>query len=213
MDRWLLVGALWAEVSPVATRLRDRRWLGSRLVVGTLAGVPVAVLRAGVGPDAASARTAQGLARWPADRVLSFGTCGAISDQLALGDVITGQTVATERGPRLALSALQGVPTVTIASVRAVVCTEARRSALAEAGFEICEMECAAVHQAAAGRPVYALKVVSDRAGADADPALPLSGIPSPTRLLRSQVRAMALVQRRLLPALERCLLQPIPPY
>lgn len=206
MERWLLVGALWSEVSPVLARMRARRWLGPRLATGVLGGAEIALLRSGVGPARAKARTAAALERWDATRVLSFGTSGALTADHALGAVLTGHRAATEQGPPRALSPLPGVPAVAIASVRHVVCTPTRRDALAAAGFDICEMECVGVLEAAGGRPVHALKVVSDRAGADADPALPGSGIPSPGRLLRSQLRAAALVHGRLLPALEGCL-------
>lgn len=208
MDRWLLVGALWTECAPLVARLEEVQWRAPRLAEGRLGGARVAVLAVGVGQERAERRTAEALRRWPAERVVSFGTAGALDEDLRVGDLITGCAVGRDDGARLPLPPLPGLRAVAIASVRKVVCAEPHRLALRGAGFGVCEMECAGVVAAARDLPVYALKVVSDRAGADADPALPLTGLPSPLRLARFQLRAATLVHRRLAPALLRCLLQ-----
>lgn len=206
MDRWLLVGALWAEVAPVVAALGDRRWLGPRLISGRLAGAEVALLRCGVGPARAAAHTRAALEAWRADRVLSFGTCGALCPSLPVGAVLTSALVGDEAGRTWSIEPLSGQPRADVATVRRVVHTATARDALLRRGFGACEMELAGVAEAAQGRPVHALKVVSDLAGADADPALPIAGLPSPARLLRFQVRAARLTRTRLLPALLTCL-------
>ncbi len=89
MERWLLVAALHAESLPLVRRLRDARPLSPRLVAGRLGHRHVAVLTSGVGPDKARARTVEALKAWPCGQILSFGTCGALADDLPVGTLVS----------------------------------------------------------------------------------------------------------------------------
>lgn len=199
------MGALWAETLPLTRALAERAPLGPRIWTGRLRGQELAVLTGGVGPVRAGRRTAEALRRWDADRVLSFGTCGALREDLPDGTVVSGASVGLESGSSgvvsRALAPLVGLPAVSIATVSRVVVEPNRRAALASRGFSVCEMEAHAVLEAAGGRVAHALKVVSDQAGADASPVF-YGPLPSPLRIARFQARAFGLVQRRLLPAL-----------
>lgn len=205
--RWLLVGALPSETLPVIRRLVSVRPRGPRLAEGLLTcgdeAHRVWVLTCGPGPDRARRRTREVLALGPVEAVLNLGTCGALRDDLRVGDVLCGASATDERGRSWPLTPLAGLPLVPIATVREVVSTVDRRDALQRAGHAICEMEAAAVAEAAGGLPVAALKVVSDLAGADPAGA-PLA--PSPWRMLRFHAHAMALSETRLLPALRAVL-------
>ncbi len=201
MGRWLLVGALWAETLPVARRLEGAEALGLRLLRGRLAGREVALLTCGVGPQRAADRTAAALARLGADRVLSFGTCGALGEGLPDGTVLTVEVVGREGLAPRAVEPLPGLRAARLRTVSRVVADPLERARLAAQGYEICEMEAAGVLSAAGERPFSALKVVSDQAGQDASPVF-VGRLPSPLRVARFQVRAARLVGSSLLPTL-----------
>lgn len=203
MDRWLLVGALAAEVAPFVARLRQPRLLGPRLVVGRWLGLEVAVLRCGVGPRRAGQNTTAALRRWPASRVLSLGTCGALADDLAVGEVLTASRLSLEGAPAGPTLPAPGLRAVSLLTVRRVVADPAERTALAAAGHQIVEMEAAAV-QAASSLPFTAVKVVSDHAGGHAGDDPPAK--PGPVALLRFYARALALSHQALAPAVSAAL-------
>ncbi len=167
------------------------------------------MLTCGVGPARAGGRTQGALQRWDAEIVMSFGTCGALSEDLPDGSVVTGAALGREAGGSVAVLPLSGARAVSVATVDRVVVEPDRRARLAARGFAVCEMEAYAVAQAAGGRDTCALKVVSDQAGQDASPvfhAPRLGQLPSPIRVARFQARALRLVEARLLPVLLSCL-------
>lgn len=204
--RWLLVGALPSETAPILARLRRPRPRGLRLVEGAIElddrQVEVAVLTCGPGPARALAATRAALARCPAEVVLSLGTCGALIAGLGIGDLLCGLVATDGRGRRWPLTPLPGLPALPIATVGSVVADPATRNALARAGNAVCEMEAAAVAEAAQGRRMHALKVVSDLAGAAPDPVHDATLAPSPAQTLRFHARALALSRATLTPAL-----------
>ncbi len=194
--RVLLVGALRAETVALLGLLGRPRRAGPRLLVGRRGRRELGLLTCGVGPRRARDRTAAALGIWPADVVISVGTCGALSDGPAPGDVFTADRLAPEGGEAVAVSPLGGLPRAAVVTVSAPVWDPGRRAALAAGGWELCEMEAAAVAAAAGAARFHAIKVVSDRAGAE--------GTPLRRRdLLRFQLRAARLVARHLAPALE----------
>lgn len=198
----LLAGALWAEVLPVLRRLEGRRALSRRLFLGRLAGREVALLQVGVGAPRAERRARAALTGIEASAVLSFGTCGALVGDLPIGSVVTGEAVGHEDGGEVLARALPGPRAVRVATVARVVTDRDRRERLAARGYAICEMEAWGVQRAAPHLPFHVLKVVSDQAGADADPVFEGTPIPSPLRVARFQLHAHRLVERALLPAL-----------
>ena len=202
--RWLLVGALGVETLPVLRRLRGARARGARLVTGRLGGAEVAVLTCGVGPIRAERRTAEALAGFPAEAVVSLGTCGALVDELPIGSLVTAGALFREETPAGRLRAAPGIREVGLTTVSEVVWSTARRSRLATLGAAVCEMEAAGVARAAQGRAVYAVKVVSDQAGGAPDPALASPSAVTPAAVALFKLRALRLSERTLAPALER---------
>lgn len=194
--RWLLVGALGAETLPFVRRLVQPRPRSHRLVVGGHRGLEVGVLTCGVGPDKAARRTRAALARWEPDAVMSLGTAGALVDRWPVGTVLAGQTVLHEQR-RLTLPVLSGLPTTTVVTVGAPCWTAAERMRLAKRGAGIVEMEAAAVHDAAEGRPVFVAKVISDLAGGETDAAVSPEE-PRSAAVARFVARAARLVERHL---------------
>lgn len=189
--RTLLVGALAAETLPLIRRLDRPRPLGRRLVLGRLGDTPVAVLSCGVGPARAEARTRDALARWEADRVVSFGTAGALVDDLPVGTAVTASAVG-----ELAVEPLGALSRVRLVTVDHAICTAEERAQLAPA--QVCEMEAAGVLAAAGHRAFHAVKVVSDRAGGEPDPVFARGGMPRLLRVARFKLRALRLVEERL---------------
>lgn len=193
------MAALAGEALPLIRRLRGVRWHGPRLAVGRLGGAPVGILRCGVGREAARARTGSALARCPAERVVSVGTCGALADDIPVGALVEARALLDP--PRALHSFGLGVRAVVLATVPRVVGRPADRAAWAARGAEVCEMEAAGVIEAAGGTPALALKVVSDLAGARVSRA---AGLPGVARRLLFEVHAVALVERSLAPAVVR---------
>lgn len=118
--RWLLVGALEAETTPIVERLQspapaavaggweyEAVWGSAHgdihqsvtFVEGELDGVPVGVLTVGVGPENAERYTRCALEAMlpevPAG-VVSFGTCGSLVESLQAGDVVTATALFVE---------------------------------------------------------------------------------------------------------------------
>ena len=198
-ERILLVGALGVEVAPLLRRLEGARVSG-RLVVGSLAGREVGVLTVGVGPVKAQARTTAALARFPADRVISLGTCGALEDRYEIGTLLTASSLRWEDGAAWTLEPLPHLLAVGGVTVTRAVWTKADRERLAAMGAAFCEMEAAGVHAAAPGR-TQVLKVVSDLAGGEPDPVVGHPHRPTPLRVARFKARALKLSEQRLVPA------------
>ena len=197
-DLW--VAALVSEVAPLVAALSRPRLLSHRLCVGGLDGRTVAVLRCGVGPQRARSGTRNALKRVSAREVWSLGSCGALVDDLKVGDLVTADWV-------LHLSRLQpadpvdGVRVGRVLTVDAPIFTAARRLEVARLGALVCEMEAAGVADAAEGKRVRVLKVVSDRAGAEPDAAI--DGVRA-VAMARFHVRVERLMRTCLLPALRQ---------
>ena len=196
--RALLVVALPGEGWPLIRRMAGRRWLGRRLVLGRLGGMPVAVLCCGIGRESARTRTVEALRIVAPGRVLSLGTCGALVDDLPVGSAVQARAMLDcENAPDLLPL---GLREVVLATVPRVVARPADRAAWAARGAEVCEMEAAGVAEAAGDLPFAAVKVVSDLAGAKRSR---LAGWPRAVRLGAFQVLAARLVRRSLVPVLE----------
>jgi nucleoside phosphorylase len=189
-----------AETLPILRALRAPRPLSARLIVGTLDDAPVAVLTCGIGPQKAARRTAAALPLADIHAVVSIGTCGALIDELDIGDVLTASTLRREAaGVGPAPLPWPGVPHTAVVTVTTPVWDAGRRAALAAQGGGVCEMEAAAIQAIVGDRPFSALKVVSDQAGGHADDP---PSWPGPVEIARFQVRALELCGRLLLPAL-----------
>ena len=195
----LLVVAVLAEALPLIRRMEQRQWHSPRLLEGRLAGRRVLLLRAGVGHRRAKRATACVIRTHSVGEVLSMGTCGALVDDLSVGDLVTAHSILDLPAERV--SPMTGnARAVVLATVPRVVDDPLHRQTWAGRGAEVCEMEAAAVARAAGGHPFTTLKVVSDHAGAR-PPRIP--NLPSRLRITAFQLRAYQLVEAHLAPALE----------
>ena len=195
----LIVAALWAESLPIGLALSERRMVGRRLVMGSVHGQEVALLRCGVGLAKAEQEGERILSRLPITRVISVGTCGSLRADLPVGEVITASSVHHSlKAHTQDAQPIPGVRAVPLVSVGDPVFTRARRRQLAPVAAA-CEMEAAALQHCAGDRAFSALKVVSDLAGAEEDAAFSPG---DPAAFLRFQRRAAELVHRALLPPL-----------
>ncbi|MEL6349076.1 MAG: hypothetical protein AAFV53_38585 [Myxococcota bacterium] len=187
-----------AETLPLLRALRRPRPRSPRLITGLLDGAEVGVLTCGIGPARAAARLHPALALWPTDAILSLGTCGALQNDLNIGDAMTADALYEEASRQPAPHPWPGVPIQgTLVTVHQPVWDAARRDALAAHGMMACEMEAAALQRAAAPLPLYTLKVISDFAGGRSDDP---GQAPGAVDFARFQVRAAALSAAVLLP-------------
>ena len=192
----LWVAALVSEVAPLVALLKRPRLVSHRLCVGELDGRTVAVLRCGVGPERARRRTQEALSLVEAAQVWSLGSCGALMDDLAVGDVITADRVLYGQQV-MRVSPVADVRSGAVLTVDAPIFTAQRRQAVAHLGAAVCEMEAASV--VACHRDVRVLKVVSDRAGAEPD--VVFDGARA-IAVARFHLRVERLMRTRLLPVL-----------
>lgn len=200
IPRVLLAAALLAEVLPLLRRLQRPRLLDRRLVAGLLAGRSVAVLRTGVGRKRAERRTRAALARYHSEIVVSLGTCGALTDELCVGQLVSAQRIL---GLSPAPSPFPNALPVTIATVARPVFDQRTRQRWHERGAQVCEMEAAGVAAAAQGRQFHALKVISDMAGRG---HVSVHRRPRALSTARFLLRAWDLSERQLAPAVVRWL-------
>ena len=179
-----VVSALKLELKPLLRRL-DRVALvpspaGAWAWQGRLGEQPALIIKAGLG-TARVGRILPLLEARPLAAVISLGACGALSPELARGQLFIAERVVSEAGEALACDA---------ELVRALLCGAAAEGVLAHAGALLCcsvvasepalkaelrrksgaaavDMESFALARWALGRGVAfaALKVVSDEAG------------------------------------------------
>ncbi|MCK6520922.1 hypothetical protein L6R49_05700 [Myxococcota bacterium] len=201
MRPWLLVGAMRVETFPVLRRLTAPRPVGPRLWLGSLGARPVALLTCGVGPERAERRGLEAVERLDPEVLVSFGTCGALQDGLRRGALVGATGLVSGEAALVPLTPppTPGLRLGALASVSEVVATPKARAAWAARGAVACEMEAEGLRRAAAGRPLYALKVVSDAAGGDPNERLQPG---DPVQMLRFKALALNLVERQLAPAL-----------
>lgn len=200
------VDALWvvamvAELAPLVSMLERPRLLSTRLAVGRVGPQAVGLLRCGVGPERAARRTWDALQKVRPGRVLSVGSCGALVDGLSVGAAVTASVVTGPGGETYAVTPVEGLPVLSLVTVKEPVWTASVRSRLASSGHGVCEMEAAGVVRAVAGVvPVSVLKVVSDHAGGVVDPALDLRG--GAPAVARFMARVEGLMRAEVVPLL-----------
>lgn len=197
------MGALSAEVLPILWALEHARATDRHTVTGRLGDLHVGVVRCGVGPSAAARRTRAALGRHEARRVVSLGTCGGLVAGLAIGHVVTADAVLRDVEPVGTALPMGDWPRVGCSTVSVPVADPAARDRLAHAGAGVCEMEAAAVQEAAGERAFSVIKVVSDLAGGGEDSVF--TG-PRPLAIARFNLRALRLSRDVLTPAVLGCL-------
>ena len=200
MSTTLIVGALLAEVVPLFNCIEHPLPINHRLIQGTVGRHTVLILRSGVGMQKAYKHTKQTLQKFSINRVISVGTCGALSNNLEIGDVCSVNHILNEEGTSIRISALDEFIQTRLITVNSIVSTENRRKELSQIA-DICEMEAYGVWKAAQGIPFYCLKVVSDHAGKGNDPVLNTTS-PKAQQVARFMLRAGLLCHRHLQPAL-----------
>lgn len=190
--RILFAGALDDEIRPLRHRLRDVRSMGPYLLVGHRNGWEVGLTRIGVGKEKAERHVRATLAEWDAGWVVSVGTCGALADELWLGQVVTARAVLGVPPERVRV--LPVLRPVNLVTVDREVDTPEVRSELAARGAQVVEMEALGVLAAAEDRIFSAVKVVSDHAGRPLPglPSLPRPPDPVRNRLFKGKARVLA---------------------
>ncbi|MBS1857839.1 MAG: hypothetical protein JST11_20890 [Acidobacteria bacterium] len=125
----------------------------------------------GAGVRRAAAAVDAALAGFRPDAVVSTGFCGALSPELAIADIVVGDSVAAGplRFPALPPRASRPHRTGAVASIDHVAGTAAEKRQLHAGGAIAVEMEAAGVaaRAAAAAIPFYCIRAVSDLAGED----------------------------------------------
>ena len=199
---WLLVGALREEVQPVVATLENPRRIDRRTVCGELHGARIAVVRCGVGPDAAYSRTRAAIEKFAPKWVASFGTCGSLSQTLPVGTVVAASRIARPNTPWQDVPTLETCIPVDLITITAPAWNDEAAIPLRAQGADVCEMEAAAVLEAAGERPTYAVKVVSDVVALSKPPRILRGGLPHPADLLAFKRLARQLTQDHLVPTL-----------
>jgi adenosylhomocysteine nucleosidase len=126
---------------------------------------------AGVGARCAASAVDAALAGFPADAVVSAGFCGALDDELEVGDVVVGSAV-TAGGRTFEARTVESTRphrTGGIVSIDHVAQTAAEKAKLRATGAIAVEMEAGGVAERAASRglPFYCVKAVTDLASED----------------------------------------------
>lgn len=126
----------------------------------------------GEGPRCAAAAIKWALESAVPRAVLSTGYCGALSPELAEGDIFAATEVRDETGasfPALTPPASRPSRRGPVLSMDRVAATAREKAELNATGAGVVEMEAAAVACAAGvkGLPFYCIRVVSDSASAD----------------------------------------------
>ena len=150
--RILVVAAEQWELSPI------------RAAVAHRAGVEYVFVANGPGPALARAAAASAGEPPSFDAFVSTGLCGALVDELDIGNIVVGRSVngVDVNEPRVGLGYTSGP----IASVDYVAGTVEEKRRLRQTGAIAVEMEAAGVLECArsVARPFYCVKVVSDTA-------------------------------------------------
>ncbi len=135
----------------------------------------------------------------------------ALVDSLQIGDIRSIETLYRETEPLPDLTPFPYLSTASLSTVTLPCWTPERRAELAQAGAEMVEMEAAGVAQATRefdpAIPVHAIKIVSDQAGAEADPVIGAGLVKNPLRVVRFKFRALRLSHGELVQALLAALL------
>lgn len=179
----VVLAALPEELAPLRALLADQRPLaagdGVDIVVGRLHGSRVALAVTGDGDRNARERAAAVLALAPARSLLVIGVAGALSADLAPGDLVAVKRVSREHGPPLVASpplleaaarAARAGVAVTAARIADTIAEKRRLLAIAGPGdgdAAVVDLESAAYAEAAiaAAIPWLILRAVSDAAG------------------------------------------------
>ena len=176
----VVVAAMPEELRPLRALLADPRPVGGdfEMSYGQLAGRRVVLVVTGDGPRNARAGTDAALARTRARSLIAIGVAGALSPDLAPGDLVAVRRVVRERGGTLCAtpSGLDAVargarPAVAVTAERIADSVAEKRRLLGLAQPEpgvaaIVDLESAAYAEAAAAAaiPWLILRAVSDTA-------------------------------------------------
>ena len=197
----LLAGALEAETSPLQSLFSNIIVRHENLILGTCYGLEVALLTTGVGSKKAKEHCCSVIEQQSVTHVISIGTCGALQDEFTMGQVVTGRKIFNESNDSVSIDPLHGFPVVSIVTVDKPVVDPSQRAQLGQYA-QVCEMEAFGVFEAAAGISVGALKVVSDQAGKEYDPAMGKDNLKNGFALFRERARMLS--TQKLKPALAR---------
>jgi len=168
--RLLFVAADRMEYSGILVRLRGREpvalqvdWARS----GQLGEHEVLLVANGAGRIPASKATDQGCWRLKPDAIISTGFCGALDEDLRIGDIVSATGV--NHHSALPLSGGTACRRGVVRSVDHIVQTSLEKARLRESGASVVEMEAAGVAERAEawGVPFSCVRAVTDLAGED----------------------------------------------
>jgi nucleoside phosphorylase len=149
-----------------ATALADLAWPLDYARSGVLAGRLVLLVANGVGSRRAEMAVELAAQKRKIAAVVSVGYCGALSEELAIGDIFVGRQVEAggRRTDLCVPQASRRCATGLLASVDRVAQSAAEKRALRAAGAAAVEMELAGIVAAASrfNLPVYCIRSVTD---------------------------------------------------
>lgn len=176
VETWLLVAAESREFDGLRRLAAGWKKLDSRiamLAASEVEGRRWILAANGAGPALAAEAARSGLGNGTVDRVISMGTCGALADTLAVGDIVAAAEVIGADGclrfpavlPRCGAPFHSGP----ILSADRVAATRRDKQKARESGAIAVEMEAAGVAEVtrAAGVPFSCIRAVSDTSDED----------------------------------------------
>lgn len=86
-----IIGAMESEVTSLRDQLKDYKvtpWMGMELCEGALHGIPVALVRCGVGKVNAALNANALVAKCGATHIINTGVAGALDSRLDVGDIV-----------------------------------------------------------------------------------------------------------------------------
>ena len=212
----LIVSALPEELAAISARARELQFGTDRSGRGRLGSAAVVIAATGDGGARASRRAGELCDAHRPSLLLGAGVAGALSDELAVGEMVASRSVRDAEGaapppdPRLLARALAipGVRGVTLMSVARPAVTRSEKARLEEAAGgapAAVDMESAAWAREAARRgiPYLVLRAISD-AAADELPGYLSDCMDAQGSIRRSSVVGRALAHPFSIPVLLR---------
>jgi len=200
-----IVTALAEELAPLLRSAEIERRLmvaGRRCAIGTLHGIPVAMMAGGDGLACAESSVRELLNTVEASRVIGIGIAGALSSDLKRGEIVRAARVIAEDGTSIECDATPGG--VTLLTANAIVTGSAEKRALASRHPQAAAVDTESLGwaraAATAGVPVSIFRVIFDRTDED----LPRIVAAAHGRVDRGAVVRQALLHPAIIPDLIR---------
>lgn len=174
--RIAIIGAIKDEIAGIKKEMRitnTLRWPTGNAFAGTWRGVPIVLVRSGMGCDRARRALAEIAGKYTLERIISIGYAGALDPSLKVGDVVVADQVVyyeTLKSYSLDGELLGTMPEVTrgtLLTVDQVVATPPEKKALREKYSAVAvEMETFALAEETQARnlPFASVRAITDTA-------------------------------------------------